>query len=339
MLCCGSLVIAAMAGCKSVPGAPEPRVSLFHMPAAAVDRVRDSASRARNDFASEGALVVLDSLSFRPEVVSRGGSGAVYHTGTIDSTGAQWAAIGDLTRTSVVTTYQGGRYHPETIRALAGDSLALALAARAIVLNASSGFQRFVVDAQGATPGDLPRMVDVFRAVGEAARRVRSQRLNVIVPPTDTVSYPTAVLARVADFLTIRLYPEHREGTAPGPLTSPEFITRAIGMRAKELGVNRLAAELPLFGFRWNRDGATSTITYDEAQALVLAEAGEFRRDPASRFLVATGRSGWTVWVPDAQTTAYMIDAVKKRGITQIYLAGPVGSDRSHDIYTMIKSR
>jgi spore germination protein YaaH len=158
---------------------------------------------------------------------------------------------------------------------------------------------------------------------------MRNQPLAVVVPPGDTVSYPTEIIARVADVLVVRLHPEHRQGTAPGPLTSPEMIAREIGHRAKLIGANRLMAELPLFGYRWNADGTAGPITYAEAQSLVIAEAGEFRRDQASQFLVASGRNGWTVWVPDARTIEFMIRAALRSGVREITLAGPVGSDLS----------
>lgn len=149
----------------------------------------------------------------------------------------------------------------------------------------------------------------------------------MVVPPGDTVSYPTSVLARVADILMIRLHGEHRPGTAPGPLASPEFIAREIGLRTRIIGASRLGAELPLFGYRWNGDGSAAPITYVDAQALVRTESGVFTRDPSSQFLTARGRDGWTVFVPDAQTIEAMIGNVKRRGISIVALAGPEGAD------------
>ncbi len=149
----------------------------------------------------------------------------------------------------------------------------------------------------------------------------------MVVPPGDTVSYPTAILARVADVLMIRLHGEHRPGTAAGPPNTPDFIAREIGLRTRAIGATRLGVELPLYGYRWNADGSAFPITYVDAQSLVRAESGVFTRDPVSQFLTASGRDGWTVWIPDARTVQSMTAAVKRRGISIFALAGPEGAD------------
>jgi hypothetical protein len=233
--------------------------------------------------------------------------------------------IAHAIRAVTVTTYQGNRYHPEIIRALANDTLVLAATARAVVSSSSARY--VIVDFQEATPDDLSAMVEMIRAIELTGRRMGRGPLMVVVPAGDTIGYPTRVLGQVARTILIRLHGEHRPGTAPGPLATPEFITRAIGMRSREIGVTRLGVELPLFGYRWNRDGTASIITYADAQSLVHAEAGTFRRDPPSQFLTATGRDGWTIWLPDAVTIRSMIAAVRRRGVNIIALAGVEGAD------------
>jgi hypothetical protein len=59
----------------------------------------------------------------------------------------------------------------------------------------------------------------------------------------------------------------------------------------------------------------------------VLHEAGVFNRDPASQYLTASGRDGWTIWIPDARTVARMIDAARARGVNIIALTGIAGAD------------
>jgi hypothetical protein len=77
----------------------------------------------------------------------------------------------------------------------------------------------------------------------------------------------------------------------------------------------------------WNRDGSARVITFSDANAIVLRESGAFRRDPASNFLTATGRDGWTIWLPDARTIQAMIDAALQRGVSVVALAGTRGAD------------
>ncbi len=207
----------------------------------------------------------------------------------------------------------------------------MALTARSTAVTARG--MSVIVDFQGATPTDLPGMVEMVRSIGRFARPAGNRPFAMVVPPGDTVSYPTSILARVADVLIIRLHGEHRPGTAPGPLATPEFIGREIGLRARIIGASRLGAELPLFGYRWNADGTAVSITWFDAQALVRSESGAFTRDASSQFLTARGRDGWTVWVPDARTVQSMVAAVKRRGVTQFALAGVEGADPA--LFTM----
>lgn len=276
--------------------------------------------RSGDSYPSLGTLIALDSASFRPEIARRGGSGAV-ESRVSDSV---WAVI-HLDRPVTVTTYQGSRYHPETIRALANDSTVMATAATSIVRAGRAS--RLILDFQSGTTGDIQQLVNAVRAIRDADARASARGLAVIVPSGDTAAYPTLPLSRVANILVIRLHGEHRPGTAPGPLATPDFIARAIGMRARLVGASRLGAELPLFGYLWNRDGSARLITYADAHARVRAESGVFTRDPVSSFLTSRGRDGWTIWVPDARTVHAMALEVKRRGVAWITLAGPEGAD------------
>ncbi|MGK2960826.1 MAG: hypothetical protein ACSLFK_01630 [Gemmatimonadaceae bacterium] len=315
------LILAiTLAACARGRVEAERQTRTWYVPA--VQLTDETAARLKRvpEIPDLGALVVLDSTSLRPVMVRRGGSG-VFESRSNDSS---WLVI-HIIRPAVITTYQGGRYHPETVRALVDDTLVLALAARSTAVTARG--MSLIVDFQGATPTDLPGMVEMVRSMGRFARPMGSRPIAMVVPPGDTVSYPTSILARVADILVIRLHGEHRPGTAPGPLTTPEFIGREIGLRARIVGASRLGAELPLFGYRWNANGTAVPITWVDAQALVRSESGAFTRDPASQFLTARGRDGWSVWVPDARTVQSMVAAVKRRGVTLIALSGVEGAD------------
>lgn len=229
---------------------------------------------------------------------------------------------------AIVTTYQGSRYHPETIRALGEDTVALASAAGAVAREAASRMARTLfMDFQGMASSDLPSLVAFIRALNDSSRRHLSGRSVLIVPYGDTVAYPTRTLAAVAPTIAVKLYGEHRPGTAPGALTSPEWINRQLGLRAVDAGVNRLMAELPLFGYQWQRDGSARLISYADASRIVSAEANSFRRDQPSGFLTAAGRDGWTIWIPDAQTVEKMLRVVRRAGISRVMLTGMDGAD------------
>jgi spore germination protein YaaH len=184
------------------------------------------------------------------------------------------------------------------------------------------------IDFQGDTPDELKGTTAISRAIADSARALHVSPVGVVVPPGDTIGYPTAILARTFDVIVVRLHGEHRAGTAPGALVSPEWMTRQIGIRAYDVGANRLVAELPLFGYRWERNGAVTRITYAEAQALVRSEAGVFKRDPATGSLTASSsRNGWTVWIEDAATLERLIAVARRAGIKRFALLGPDGAD------------
>jgi hypothetical protein len=309
-------LLSSASGCHRIPSAPRPEVSFFWVSSAAAAGAGGLDQTVRTD-GPRGGLVVLDSASFRPLVLR---SGDTIPGGN---------SLTEIVQPSffVISTFQGSRYHPETIRALAEDTLVLANAAASIVDRVSAARSQPMLDLQSSSPDDLPGLAAFVRAVANRARLMGKVRVAVVVPPTDTTSYPTETLARVADLLVIRLSGEHRNGTAPGAPATPEFIARAIGIRSVKIGPNRLVAELSLFGYRWDRNGSARPITFRQAERLVSAESGTFRRDQASRFLTASGRDGWTVWVPDARTIEAMIVAVRRRGVNQIMLAGPEESD------------
>jgi hypothetical protein len=82
-----------------------------------------------------------------------------------------------------------------------------------------------------------------------------------------------------------------------------------------------------MYGYIWSRSGSARIITYREANGLILREGGSFRRDPASQFITAEGRDGWTIWLPDARTIQSLIAAAQSRGVNTIALTGIQGSD------------
>jgi hypothetical protein len=291
------IVIASMAAglgaCGRLSSPPIPAPRLWYLASPVLE----------NDSSEAGGLVFLDSATFRPVLASRGRGVATF------------------------TSYQGTRYHPDAVRAIAEEPAVLDSFSRTAAASAASAGDGLLLDFQGLSPSDLPGFVELVRALGTAARARSLSPFGIIVPAADTLSYPAQVLARVADVIVVRLGTEHRPGTAPGPLATPDFIRRQLGSRATGLGATRIAAEFPLYGYIWNRVGSARIITFREANELILSEGSSFRRDPSSQFLTADGRDGWTIWLPDARTIQSLITAAQSRGVNVIALTGIPGSD------------
>ncbi|MEP6506844.1 MAG: hypothetical protein ABJC63_01360 [Gemmatimonadales bacterium] len=301
---------AGLVDCSRLPGREPPPATVWILPSVA--HTSGSARSGPAEVAAfQGSLIVVDSLTLSP-VLSL----------------AQPDASGGASRIAVVTTYEGNRYHPEGIRALTEDAAASGAFARKVAVAAAQGGTGMFVDFQGSTPDELSANTSILRAIGDSARARGVAPIGIIVPPGDTIGYPTTILARTFDLVVVRLNGEHRNGTSPGPIVSPEWMARQIGMRASAIGINRIVAELPLFGYKWDRSGVATVITFAEAQALMRSEAGVFRRDQASGSITASSpRNGWTIWIEDATTLERLVSVARRAGVRRFALLGPEGAD------------
>lgn len=311
--------IAGAIGCRLILSSPAPHLRVWYVAApnvyASAGTNSDSISRR-----PPGRLVLIDTVSLKP-IERRSGKGR--------GTDAR-SDSGEIMNTTdhdvvVFSTFRGSRYHPESLRALTEDSTVLARFADSLA--SMIGPSGLYLDLQQSPPSDMRVLMAFVRAVSRELRKRSSAPLGIIVPAGDTISYPTGVLARAADLIVVRLAGEHGPGTPPGPIASPDFIRRALGMRSLEPGASRLVAELPLYGFIWDAAGTARPISFTNAAVLVARQAETFRRDPPSRFLTATGRDGWTIWVPDKQTLDTLVGAARTRGVDKIALSGSLGAD------------
>jgi hypothetical protein len=254
--------------------------------------------------------IVLDSISLRPSILSRGGVQAPEN------------------RLAIVTTYQGGRYHPEVVRAIAEapDVVAGAAGATATMLTGQS-VEGILLDVQEMTGDDRQILADFTRAFADSARSHAVTQIGMIIPGSDSIGYPAAALARSADFLVVKLFPEHGAGTPPGPIVSPEWLARRLSARAGEVGVTRIVAGIPADGILWARD-STRRVSYTEAMRLAESAGVVFTRDPVSRNLHATStRDGWNVWVVDRETVDALVAEARRFGVTRFALFGVEGAD------------
>jgi hypothetical protein len=150
----------------------------------------------------------------------------------------------------------------------------------------------------------------------------------MIIPANDSAAYPGATLARVADALIVRLFPEHGPRTPPGPIVSATWFARGLGARAAQVGVTRIIAEIPVDGILWSADGSTQSVSYAESMRLAERASTTFLRDPASGNLHASSsRDGWEIWVADHVLIARLIADARRIGVTRFAFAGIDGAD------------
>ena len=284
------LCLVGLLSCGRIPAsAPEPAFEVWHLASP-----------------GEGDMIVIDSASLRPVVVH-----------------GEMVALDRIVRFS---NFQGSRFHPDPVRALSEDGQVMDGFARTLARSIPPG-AALVIDLQGIPADEIRSLSQFTRALVGAAATLTGSHAAMIVPAGDTVSYPTAVLARVVDLLLVRLWGEYRPGTRPGPPMTSDLIRRELGSRATAVGASHIAAYFPLHGYLWNSVDSARPITFEEANRLVVRQGGAFRRDPASRFLTATSRDGWTIWVPDLTTLETLIQAARSRGATVIALSHFRGAD------------
>jgi spore germination protein len=279
--------------------------------------------RAPDGFAAMAETwIALDSISFRPTVISR--ISAESRAGDHPAT----AGLLPARRASVITSFQGSRYHADVIRGLSENSDAVASAAGSIAsLLSSSAAQAVILDFQEMSAEDLQTLMDVSRAIADSSRAHSTSRIIMIIPAADSAGYPARILGRVADLLLVKLFPEHGVTTPAGPIVSPSWFTRRLGQRASEAGVNRVVAGIPADGVIWDRRGARR-ISYVDALRLAREANTPVIRDPASGNLHAvSSRDGWEMWLVDEELIAGLIDEGRRLGVTRFALFGLEGAD------------
>jgi spore germination protein YaaH len=273
----------------------------------------DAASLGAAGFSSiADTWIVLDSISFRPSIVSRAGEPKPEN------------------RLAVITTLQGGRYHPDVVRAIAESPEIVATAAGVTTrLLTAEGAEGILLDIQGMTGEDRQALADFTRAFADSARAHSITQIGMIIPATDSVGYPAGALSRSADFLLVRFFPEHGSGTPPGPIVSASWLARLLGARAGEVGVTRIVAGLPADGILWAPD-STRRVSYAEAVRLAESAGVSFTRDPVSKNLhAASTRDGWNIWMIDREAVDAMIAEARRYGVTRFALFGVDGADPS----------
>ncbi|MBA3657338.1 MAG: hypothetical protein H0W69_08300 [Gemmatimonadaceae bacterium] len=230
-------------------------------------------------------------------------------------------------RLAFITTYQGGRHRPETIRGLGTDPGAIGNGASLIVAEAvRNGYTGLVLDFAGMTARDLDALLSVTGAITDSAHAHNIRPVVIAVPAADTSGYPGQLLAGVSDLLLILSYDHHAEGTAPGSPASPEWFGQKLRARAAEAGSNRIVAAIPVDGYRWIRYGEASRISFVETARLLGRTGSRIERDPVSHTLHAQVDNA-EIWVSDSELVNILVRDARRMGVNRFVLWRLGGED------------
>lgn len=265
-------------------------------------------------------------------------SSVAAHGDRLDAVVSGWVALDTLTgrpyvlfpdtaagraprRLMLITSYVGERFHPEIVRALAADSGVLRAAAEEVGRLASTGgYAGVVIDWETHTAADLPAVQRVAAAFTDAVHRRGISPVAIAVPAADTAAYPTAPLLDAVDLVLVMLYDEHWASSRPGPIASPEWVRRNIGMRVAEAGADRIVAGFPLYGYHWRRNGTTDVVSFAEAQRVAFADGRALDREPSSETLRAVWADSSEVWVADAELLRTLVAEARRSGVRRFAL-------------------
>ena len=222
---------------------------------------------------------------------------------------------------AIVTNAVGGRFHPDAIRALAGDPAALSRAAAEVARRVSKGGYRGMVldlEALGAADRDVTTLV--VRSLADSARAHGITPIAVAVPATDTAGFPGKAFLPSADYLLVMLYDQHWSTSTPGSIASPAWVRNSLALRVGEVGARRIVAALPLYGYRWPPSGAATAITFGEAQRNIASAGVSLARDSITQTLHGASTGAWELWVSDAGLMAALLREVRAQGVDRVAL-------------------
>lgn len=226
-----------------------------------------------------------------------------------------------LKRMAIVTSWHGDRFHPSSIRALAGDDSRLARAAASIAKYATSKhYAGLVLDFEDLEARDVRGLLHVVKSISDSAHAHGVSTIAVAIPATDTTAYPGKQLVSVADLVMPMLYDEHWSTSGPGPISSPNWVRSALARRVAEVGASHVIAALPTYGYRWSlkQKSPAEVISFADAKHLTSEAHVTLSRDPASRTLRATKAGDWELWVTDAELLSTLTREARELGVERL---------------------
>lgn len=229
------------------------------------------------------------------------------------------ARRGTLRRMAIVTSWHGDRFHPQTIRTLAGDPARLAQTAGAIARHAAAmRYRGLVLDFEALAPADTHALALVVRTITDSAHRLGVRPVAIAIPATDTAAYPARMLLGITDLIAPMLYDQHWSGSNPGPIADPQWVRQTLALRIAEAGgPTRIVAALPAYGYRWwpSTKRPTDHVSYREAQQIAADARVPLVRDPVTRTLRAVRPGEWEMWVADGGLMQALVSDARAAGI------------------------
>lgn len=322
-----AVLILAAAACVRIPATPPTAASWWSFADPVASSGEPSGPSRRDVDAALTGWIVIDSATYRPV------------RPYMDTT--QLAPT--TARLAFVTTFQGGRHRPETIRGIATDPEAIRHTASSIVSEAAANkYSGIVIDFAGMTARDIDALLAVASAITDSAHAHNIRPVVISVPAADTAGYPGQLLAAISDLLLVLSYDQHAQGTAAGSPASPEWFGQKLRARAAEAGSNRIVAAIPVDGYRWVRYGNASRITFAETNRLLQRTGSRIERDPVTHTLHAHVDDA-EIWVSDKQLVDILVRDARRMGVNRFVLWRLGGEDpllrAPADSQTMSRSR
>ena len=177
---------------------------------------------------------------------------------------------------------------------------------------ASDGFAGLDLDYECLTVSDQ----DDFRTfVSELSRELerRNLRLNVVLEPQQG-----PLPSPGAEDLTVMGYYLHGEHSGPGPIATPDFISRLNRRLPGNTGGSHYLA-LSLGGFSWSPGKRVSQVDWDAAHKLD-GHAARICRDLSTRVPHAFFNDGTEIWFEDPESLRTKWEAAEKADFSGLML-------------------
>ena len=228
-------------------------------------------------------------------------------------------ATGTPRRFALVTSWHGQGFHAASIRALGGDPARRARVAGRIGRYAQSmRYDGLVLDFETLQGGDVAAQLAVVRAIADSARAHGVATIAVAVPAEPDEGYPARDLSGVADFILVMLYDQHWTGSEPGPISSPDWVTRNLSRIVGEVGASRVVAALPLYGYHWVKGKPGVGVSYATGTRNAQRDGIRLSRDSSSRTVRGTSANGSSaIWLTDAALLEELIREGAKLGVSR----------------------
>ena len=129
-------------------------------------------------------------------------------------------------------------------------------------------------------------------------------------------------LCAVVDRLQVMLYNEHNASTGPGPIATPDWISKVIDYGVRACPAEKLVPVLKVSGMDWGQDKAAWR-SFPEVSSLLAAHRVKPRRERRSRvpFFSYRGDDGrHVVYYEDATSLSAKAERLRERGLIGIVL-------------------